>query len=274
MMVVVARICSATALAGSIGMPNSADSVVTQLARESTEHSGILAAGFGFQAADSSMITVRTYHAQTGALLSEDSFELNVKEEGVAEHDQNKGRIFAGGMGLDATGKFKFILRVYDAESGKFLWEGQLNLLRPGEGGMTKTAILTRNERIVVHPTALKEKALQTLFSVRAINPITGGVVWQDQFVPGAKKKVKAAVMLGERTGGVKVGEPIGHVFDLVVKTYERNSGKLLWQDSFEELAHIDEPLSESEGEPRPQVIPLWNTYGTAGVDMLRISAR
>ena len=27
------------------------------------------------------------------------------------------------------------MLRVYDAETGRFLWEGQLNLLKLGEGG-------------------------------------------------------------------------------------------------------------------------------------------
>ena len=117
------------------------------VAQVPADHSEVLAAGFGFQAAGSSMITVRTYDAPTGAILSEDSFDVNVKEEGVAEHDGNKGRIFAGGIGTDSKGKSVFMLRVYDAETGRFLWEGQLNLLKLGEGGMTRagaTIIRTR----------------------------------------------------------------------------------------------------------------------------------
>ena len=89
------------------------------VAQAPADHSDVLAAGFGFQAAGSSMITVRTYDAPTGAILSEDSFDVNVKEEGAAEHDENKGRIFAGGIGTDSKGKSVFMLRVYDAETGQ-----------------------------------------------------------------------------------------------------------------------------------------------------------
>ena len=42
------------------------------VAQAPADHAQVLAAGFGFQAAGSSMITVRTYDAQTGAILSED----------------------------------------------------------------------------------------------------------------------------------------------------------------------------------------------------------
>jgi hypothetical protein len=239
------------------------------------EHSEVLAAGFGFQAAEASMITVRTYRAQTGALLSEDSFDLNVKEEGAAEHDQNKGRIFAGGIGGDSAGKSKFILRVYDAESGKFLWEGQLSLLQGSEGGMTKTVATLKPTESTVYPAAaMKQAAFHTMFSVRAVNPATGAVVWEDHFVAGSRKKVKAAAVLGAMGPASGINAPIGHTFDLVVKTYERNSGKLLWEDSFEELMHIDQPLNGSEPEPRPQVLPLWNSHGLPGGELFRISTR
>ena len=57
-------------------------------------HSALLAAAFGFQSVGSSTITVRTYDGPTGAILSEDAFDVNVKEEGVAEHDENRGTDF------------------------------------------------------------------------------------------------------------------------------------------------------------------------------------
>ncbi|HRB14326.1 MAG: PQQ-binding-like beta-propeller repeat protein [Nitrospira sp.] len=230
------------------------------MAQVPADHSEVLAAGFGFQAAGSSMITVRTYDAPTGAILSEDSFDVNVKEEGVAEHDGNKGRIFAGGIGTDSKGKSVFMLRVYDAETGRFLWEGQLNLLKLGEGGMTRasaTIIPTRTSALQVSVSSTIP--LQTLFSVRAVNPFTGGLVWQDQFAPGVRKRARVEGVL---FGGLfvrPVGDPIGHIFDLVVRTYDRTSGTLLWEDSFEQLDRIEESPTEPELRAHPQAIPSWN---------------
>lgn len=233
------------------------------VAQAPNSHGEVLAAGFGFQAGGSSMMTVRTYDARTGAILSEDSFDVTVKEEGISEQDENNGRIFAGGIGIDLKENSKFMLRVYDAESGRFLWEGQLNLLKVGEGGVTKanaTIIPSRPFRV---PTAAPlQKSLQTLFSVRAVNPVTGGVIWQDQFAPGIRKR--------PRTEGVSfVGpllrpadDPIGHIFDLVVRTYDRGSGKLLWEDSFEQLDRIEEPAIDSENGTFPQAIPFWVPVG------------
>ena len=230
------------------------------MAQAPADHSDVLAAGFGFQAAGFSMITVRTYEAPSGAILSEDSFDVNVKEEGAAEHDGNRGRIFAGGIGTDSKGKSAFMLRVYDAETGRFLWEGQLNLLKVGEGGPTRasaTIIPSRTSALQVSVSGTPP--LQTLFSVRAVNPFTGGLVWQDQFAPGVPKRARVE---GVIFGGLfvrPVGDPIGHIFDLVVRTYDRTSGTLLWEDSFEQLDRIEESPTEPELRAHPQAIPSWN---------------
>lgn len=229
------------------------------LAQAPADHSDVLAAGFGFQAAGSSMITVRTYDAPSGAILSEDSFDVNVKEEGAAEHDGNRGRIFAGGIGTDSTGKSAFMLRVYDAETGRFLWEGQLNLLKVGEGSPTGASATIIPIRTSVLKVSLSSTTpLQTLFSVRAVNPFTGGLVWQDQFAPGVRKRARIEGVL---FGGLyvrPVGDPIGHIFDLIVRTYDRTSGTLLWEDSFEQPDRIQEPSTEPELRAHPQAIPSW----------------
>ena len=238
-------------------------------------HSDVLAAGFGFQAAGSSIITVRTYDAPTGAILSEDSFDVNVKEEGAAEQDQNKGRIFAGGIGIDGKGKSKFMLRVYDAETGRFLWEGQLNLLKVGEGGATEArATIIPSHSSAVHVSDRLDKSFQALFSVRAVNPVTGRLVWQDQFAPGIRKR---AGLAGVSFGGsfVKpVNNPIGHIFDLVVRTYDPTSGLLLWEDSFEQLDRIEEPATGPETKSYPQAIPFWNPAGVAGTEVHETALR
>lgn len=252
--------------------PTSEIDAVT-VAQSPAAHSAVLAAAFGFQAAGSSIITVRTYDALTGAILSEDSFDVNVKEEGVAEHDENKGRIFAGGIGIDSEGKF--MLRVYDAETGRFLWEGQLNLLKLGEGGMTRArAALIPNSPAIVHTSAAGLEPLQTLFSVRAMNPVTGGLVWQDQFAPGSRKRVRREGVRFDAPHVRPIHEPIGHIFDLVVRTYDRTSGMLLWEDSFEQLDRLEEPPIEPETNAYPQVIPSWSPLAVVGADTHRTALR
>ncbi len=245
------------------------------VAKPPAGHSDVLAAAFGFQAAGSSTITVRTYDAPTGAILSEDSFDVNVKEEGAAEHDENKGRIFAGGIGTDSKGKSTFILRVYDAETGRFLWEGQLNLLKLGEGGTMKaSAALIPSNPAVVQTSADSQEPLQTLFYVRAVNPVTGGLVWQDQFVPGSRKRARAEGVLFDAPRVRSIHEPIGHMFDLVVRTYDRTSGTLLWEDSFEQLDRIEKPATEPETNAYPQAIPFWNPIDLVGSDTYRTALR
>ena len=238
-------------------------------------HSALLAAAFGFQSVGSSTITVRTYDGPTGVILSEDAFDVNVKEEGVAEHDENRGRIFAGGIGTNSEGKSKFMLRVYDAETGRFLWEGQLNLLKFGEGAMTRaSAVLIPNNPVIVQNAAIVQKPLQTLFSVRAVNSRTGGLVWQDQFAPGSRGRTEGEGALFDMPRTMPIHEPIGHIFDLVVRTYDRTSGTLLWEDSFEQLDRIEEPEGEPEMHAYPQAIPSWIPIGFEGARSHRTALR
>lgn len=239
------------------------------------EHSQLLAAGFGFQAAGASLITIRTYDAPTGAILSEDSFDVNVKEEGVAKRDANKGRIFAGGIETDSTGKSAFMLRVYDAETGRFLWEGQLSLFKVGEGGQLKVGATLAPSRPPAFQTSLPNaKPLQTIFSVRAVNPVTGGLVWQDQFVPGIRKRGGVEGVSFKSQLVLPVSDPIDHIFDLVVRTYDRTSGKLLWEDSFEELDRIEDSETEPDTNAYPQAIPSWNSNALIGGEAYRAKLR
>ena len=86
----------------------------------------VVAAGFGFQDEEVSSITVKTYDAQTGEVLSADTYELDIKDDGPpAGHPPT--RIFAGGVGAGTGSLSEFTLRVYDASNGRFLWEGRLN---------------------------------------------------------------------------------------------------------------------------------------------------
>jgi hypothetical protein len=84
----------------------------------------VVAAGVGYENAETSTITVKTYDAENGAILSDETYELNVREDAASAGSQPRERIFAGGVGPGADGLSAFTLRVYDAATGKFLWEG------------------------------------------------------------------------------------------------------------------------------------------------------
>ncbi len=259
----------------STGAGTSREPIADLIGHTPTGHSEVLAAGFGFQAAGASSITVRTYEVQTGAMLSEDSFDVSVKEEGAAEHDENKGRIFAGGIGIDGQGNSRFMLRVYDAETGRFLWEGQLNLLKVGEAGAAKAKATIIPGLASVSPASERvPKAFQALFSVRAVNPLTGRLVWQDQFAPGSRKRAGVAGVSCRGCFIRPVNEPIGHIFDLVVRTYDRTSGKLLWEDSFEQLERIEEPAVVPETNAYPQAIPFWSSDGVSETEVYETALR
>jgi hypothetical protein len=220
-------------------------------------HDDVILAGFGLQSSASSSITIRTYHAQTGAILSEDSYDLTVQEEGNSG-DARRGRIFAGGIGMDKDGRPRFLLRVYDALHGRFLWEGQLNLISQKEERRTRPIATVTRSRSAVWRTGTKETLpVQAQFSLRAVDPQSGRLVWEDKFIPGAALAGRA-----DRTGFTAAGgsvqiETIGHVFDLVIRTFDRASGRLLWQDSFEDMAAIAGAEREDGRLLEPRTIPF-----------------
>ncbi|HSV90514.1 MAG TPA: hypothetical protein VLH80_05420, partial [Nitrospiraceae bacterium] len=75
----------------------------------------VVAAGVGYENAETSTITVKTYDAENGAILSDETYELNVREDAASADSQPRERIFAGGVGPGSDGLSAFTLRVYDA---------------------------------------------------------------------------------------------------------------------------------------------------------------
>ena len=238
---------------------------VNSVRESSTSHSSVLAAAFGFQAAGSSVITVRTYDGPTGVILSQDSFDVSIREEGATERDANKGRIFAGGIGTDAEGQSRFMLRVYDADTGRFLWEGQLNLLKAGEE-ITRAQVTARsNDPATIRDLPDKQAPLQILFSLRAVNPVTGALLWQDQFAPGTSRERKKASGVALKVPAMKpTDQPVQHIFGLSVRAYDRRTGTLLWEDSFEQLDPLEDSAVGPYSDAYPQAIPSWNPSATA----------
>jgi hypothetical protein len=257
-----AVIFSETLYHPSVASEEAISAPVSVVSREG--HDDLLLAGFGFQSATSSLITIRTYLAETGAVVAEESYDLTVQENG-ASGEAKRGRIFAGGIGVGADGQSRFLLRVYDALTGKFLWEGQLNLTSQKEERRARPIATVTPLRSSVWKAGIKaEPSVQVYLSLRAIDPQTGMLVWEDKFIPGATRMGRS-----ERTGFRSVDRPaqietIGHVFDLIVRTFDRSSGRLLWQDSFEDLNELEEREREGGRLLEPQTLPFRNGRGPA----------
>ena len=67
--------------------------------RNDAGRAAIVAAGFGYQDGDDSTITVKVYDAASGEVLSEEVYELSIKEGSGSRSTRPEARIFAGGVG-------------------------------------------------------------------------------------------------------------------------------------------------------------------------------
>ena len=216
----------------------------------------IVAAGFGYQIGTVSTISVKVYDAESGDILSNETYELTVKEgDGVRS---NRGpRIFAGGVGLGATDLSNFVLRVYDANTGMFQWEGRLNLVQPdwkAGGKAVSTALLRRVTVTKVH--IVEATMEQPIFLLRAMDTATGMLVWEDEFttigtrIPPALQI--AAPSIQPNSGSL--ASP--HSFNFTIRMYDTTGKKVLWQDQLSQSGP-DEGPEQSHGD-QADILPAW----------------
>lgn len=206
----------------------------------------IVAAGFGFQDEESSFITVKTYDAQSGEVLSADTYELDIKDDGPSS-GQPRTRIFAGGVGVGAKSLSEFTLRVYDASNGRFLWEGRLNLTvgdHPEVAAHRVVASIQPRAAITRIASRSKE-AGQPHFVLRALNPQTGQLVWSDEF------STEAPVVRIERISRSVVGMTgtAPRDIDFRIKMPDQAGRRWLWEDKVEPTDNNEDSVSERSNE-------------------------
>ena len=212
---------------GIVNFPAAARSM-EQVSGVSEKPRTIVAAGFGFQDADSSSITVKTYDAQSGEVLTEDTYELDIKDDGPPS-SHPRTRIFAGGVGVGKDGLSEFILRVYDAANGRFLWEGRLNLNVGNNPEVAAYRVLAQVQpRVAVTRIAHQTTAAgQPYFVLRAVNPETGQLVWAHEFsAEGAQARVER---VNRSIVGMTGTAP--RDIDFRIKMPDNAGRGLLWED-------------------------------------------
>jgi hypothetical protein len=211
----------------------------------------IVAAGFGFQDAEFSSITVKTYDAQSGEVLSVETYELDIKDDGPPS-SHPRTRVFAGGVGIGSEGLSDFLIRVYDAANGQFLWEGRLNL------GVGNNGFGATQAKAQLHPRAALTKVVnrtkpggQPYFVLRAMNPQTGQVIWADEFstVSGARIEFISRSIVG------MIGTAPRDI-DFRIMMPDEAGRRLLWEDK---IVPLDENDAAVPSDDATDTFPDWS---------------
>lgn len=239
------------------GLPLTAAAEPSSLAPLNTRT--VVAAGVGYENAETSTITVKTYDAENGAILSDETYELNVREDAALADNQPRERIFAGGVGPGSDGLSAFTLRVYDAATGRFLWEGLLNLSAGDEeSGFT--------HRVVAHHVAPRATVTQVYsrgaidsqpqFFLRAIDSATGQLIWTDHFSTETGRLARP-----ERVSRVAVGQTEGlaalsQQVEFRIRMTDDRGRKILWEDTIEPT--VEETDVVTGHDDAAEILPAW----------------
>lgn len=216
-----------------------------------------VAAGFGYQNETDSTITVKVYDAASGDVLSEEVYELSIREDRNTRSTAQEARIFAGGVGVGQHDLSNFVVRVYDAKTGAFQWTGQLNLAANGSGGLgekVSTVIPRRAVVMKIHDT-VESGTPHPLFLLRAWDLSTGGLMWEDEFSPdgiGAGSASPIAVRSAMFDGGA----PGAGVFDFRILMVDPSRRMVLWEDQVFQQEN-DEDV-RGEADDRAEELPAW----------------
>jgi hypothetical protein len=221
-----------------------------------TGKKAIVAAGFGYQIGSVSAISVKVYEADSGAIISDDVYELTVKEGDGAGRNEG-ARIFAGGIGQGATDLSNFVLRVYDANTGIFQWEGRLNLVQPDGKGRGQTISTRKFSHATITRVRTERQATeQPKFLLRAVDAVTGSLVWEDEFttVLGETPHLHSIADRSTRLGRVSTNS--SHRFEFMIRMYDLSGKTIIWEDQ----------LSQQESEEGVQgalndqadLLPVW----------------
>ena len=195
---------------------------------------------------------VRALHTKTGAVLWQDRFDRGggfSRAQAVAVTSE---RVFAAGSGVGCddppactTGSGDWVVRAYDAKTGTLLWNDEFGVAGSFDEAF---AVVVAGGRVFVAGDARSCEnppecsQFPRLWVVRAYDPKTGTLLWQDQFDNGAGlNRVRTLAVKGQRlfAGGDAraCSDLLGCTMDpqqWVVRTYDTKTGALLWQDRFD----------------------------------------
>ena len=224
----------------------------------------VVAAGIGYENTETSKLRVKTYDAESGEILTDETFELDVREDAASMDSAPRERIFAGGVGPGGDGLSSFTLRVYDAATGTFLWEGLLNLTDGNqEGGFSYhvSAHLVAPQARVTRIRNQMSFDGQPQFFLWAVDPTTGQLAWTDFFSAGVgtfarTERVNRAVV--SQTEGLATPS---QQIEFSIRMMDEQGRQVMWEDTIEPTA--EEMNMTASHDAAAETLPVWTREGT-----------
>jgi outer membrane protein assembly factor BamB len=172
---------------------------------------------------------VRALDAETGAVLWEDFYDYDGHLDQARELAVRHGRVYATGFGRHPGADDDVVVRADDAESGAALWTQAFD----GAGGSDFAPNVVAIAAGVFVAGWTGDPAGNTDFLVRAHDPETGALLWQD-VMDGPGDFDFATELAGRGRRLYVVGQTgSAGALDGIVRAYDARTGRLAWQERF-----------------------------------------
>jgi glucose dehydrogenase len=206
---------------------------------------------------------VQAYDAETGSVQWVDRFGVGTSNRaiGVAEHG---GRVFVVGRARPLGRTLSWFVRAYDATSGGVLWEDHSAV---GIGGQAQSVAVAGNRVIVAGNVVTRTTTapfVNTDWRIRTYDAASGALLWEDvvdKGGPGFPEGPYSVAVLGDLAFVAGSGGPGCNFFftfspdcDFVVRAYELESGRVLWEDQLNR-GDFDQAISVTAHDGRAFVV-------------------
>jgi hypothetical protein len=255
--------CSALMVGAVVGLSSPISAWTADLSsREQAKPRTIVAAGIGYENAETSKLTVKTYDAESGAVLTDETFDLDVREDDASMDSAPRERIFAGGVGPGGDGLSSFTLRAYDAATGKFLWEGELNLTAGNHEAGSPYQIVAHLVTPQATVTRIRNQEIvdgQPHFFLRAVDLVTGQLAWTDHFSAGvfaSAEHVNRAIV-----GQTEELAAPSQQIQFRIRMMDNQGRQVIWEDTIEQAA--EETNMTVRRDAAAEILPAWASEGT-----------
>lgn len=217
----------------------------------------VVAAGIGYENTETSKLRVKTYDAESGEILTDETFDLDVREDAVSMDSAPRERIFAGGVGPGGDGLSSFTLRAYDAATGNFLWEGLLNLTAGNhEAGSPYQVVvhLVASQATVTRIRNQETVDGQPQFFLRAVDSTTGQLAWTDHFSAGvfARTEHVNRAVVGQTE---EVATPSQQI-EFRIRMMDSQGRQVKWEDTIEPA--VEETGLAARHDATAETLPVW----------------
>ena len=219
----------------------------------------VVAAGIGYENAETSKLTVKTYDAESGVILTDETFELDVREDAASLDKAPRDRIFAGGVGPGGDGPSSFTLRAYDAATGKLLWEGLLNLTAGNHEASSPYQVVAHLVTPQVTVTRIRNQETidgQPQFFLRAVDQATGQPAWTDHFSAGVGAFARAEHVNRAVVGQTEEVATPSQQIEFRIRMMDNQGRQVKWEDTIKPA--VEETDMAARHDAAAETLPVW----------------